>query len=52
MEVSESHGYYVDVKAKNEDEAIKLFNENPDSYEKYDYEIITDYVEANERVDE
>ena len=52
LEVSESHCYCVNVKARYEDEAIELFYKNPDFYAKYDYEISTEYIEANERVDE
>ncbi len=51
LEILEKHWYCVDVKAKNEDEAIELFYTDPDSYAKYDHANETQYIEANEKAD-
>ena len=51
LELSENHWYRVDVKAKSGEEAIELFYADPDSYTKYDHDIETQYISANEKAD-
>ena len=52
LKVIENHSYRVDIKAKNKDKALKWFYADPDSYEKYDYEIVVDSVDAIDCIDD